>query len=115
MPQLYFLICCFFLSTASYAQCKNSISLKKVSNETKASNGGIIDISVNASGGYICILNTEEGSGPEKVAEKRGNGNSVIHFEKLNINEIYKVQVEFLTEDKAICKKLVKSLITFEN
>ncbi len=114
MYKLCFFVVFLFLSSASYAQCKNSISLKKVSNETKSGKGGVIDVLVNGSGAYVCVLNIEKGSGPEKISEKRGTGNSVIHFEKLEINEIYQVQVEFLNEDKTHCKKLVKPLITFD-
>ena len=115
MYKLYFLAIFLLLSGASYAQCKNSISLKKVSNETKSGKGGVIDVSVSGSGAYVCVLNIEKGSGSEKVGEKRGTGSSVIHFEKLDVNEIYQVQVEFLAEDKVTCKKLVKSLIIIEN
>jgi hypothetical protein len=113
MYKLYFLIFCLFFSGVGFAQCKNSVSIKKVARDTDASKGSI-DVSVIAEGGFICALIIERGSGPQKVAEKRGQGNSNVHFEKLDTDEIYQVQVEFLTEDKSFCKKLTKSLITFE-
>jgi len=115
MYKLCFFIFCFFLSIAAHAQCKSSLTIKKVSNESKNGKGGVIEVSITTTGAYVCFLNLEKGSGPEKVQEKNGNGNSTIRFESLKQEEIYQVIVEFSDEDKAHCKKLMKSLIALEN
>jgi len=114
MYKLCFLIFCVFLIDNAQAQCKNSLAVKKVSDESKSGKGGVIEVSITGSGAFVCLLNIEKGSGPEKAQEKRGNGNSIIRFENLKTEEIYQVLVEFANEDKTHCKKLMKSLITIE-
>jgi hypothetical protein len=109
------LLFCLLFSGSLCAQCPNSsVSVKRTANESQKPKGGTIDISVNTSGAYICVLSIQKGSGPEKIMEKKGSGNSVVRFEKLDVSQIYKVEVEFLNEEEPFCRKLVQSLITIE-
>lgn len=113
MRKLYFLIFCLCIASVAYPQCKNSISLLKT--EVKASGSqqtGTIQISVTSSDDYICTLSIEKGAGPEQIAKKKGQGTAVVKFDGLDISQIYKVEVEFLS-DKSYCRKLQKSQITF--
>jgi len=59
------------------------------------------------------LLMIEKGSGPQRVAIKKGVGSSTIRFEGLELNQIYSVEVEFLS-DRSYCRKLQKSPIIFE-
>ena len=116
MRKLYFLIFCISVSGAAFSQCKNSISLKKASNESRSGKGGVIEIAVTSADEYTYVLNIEKGTGPEKVEERKGKGNALVHFEGLDLNAIYQVQFEFLSADKkTFCRKLVKSQIFFED
>lgn len=114
MSKLCFLIFFLGLNSAAFSQCKHSISLNKVVNETGNRDGGLIEVSVKSSDNYIAVLHIEKGSGPEKIAEKRGSGNAVVRFTGLDVQAIYQVQLEFLSDDTH-CRKLQKSQITFES
>ncbi len=122
LPELrrYFLVGIFLLFFAGVcfnasAQCAGSVSLKKAAVESDTSQG-VIEIEVKTSGDFICTLSIEKGSGPVKVQEKRGRGNSIVSFVALESNQSYKVDVEFLSEDQsALCRVLQKSGISLQS
>jgi hypothetical protein len=103
------------------AQCGNSIAIKKAavlqSGLTKV---GTIEVSVSTVHNYTCTLSLEKGSGIQKIAEKKGNGNSSVSFKELDPNGIYQVLFEFLPNNdnkistKDFCQKLQKSGIILE-
>lgn len=114
MHKLCLLIFCLALYSPAFSQCKNSIAVEKSLKEVNSKKSGSLDVKVVSGGKYLCTVNIEKGSGPEVIQRQEGNGNSVIHFKGLDITQMYLVQVEFLSEDKAFCKKLQKSQITFD-
>lgn len=113
MRKLYFLIFCLNITGAAFSQCNHSISLQKTVIESGLEKSGVLEVSVTTSDNYVCVLSVEKGSGPQKVDEKKGQGNSVIRFKGIDINNIYQVQIEFLS-DNTPCRKLQKSQIIFE-
>lgn len=114
MRKLYFLLFCLSIASVAFPQCKNSISLlKTTTTENGSGKTGVVEVSVTSSDEYICTLSIEKGSGPQKVAEKKGKGTAVIEFEGLDVNHIYQVQLEFLS-DNSPCRKLQKSPIIFQ-
>lgn len=117
MRRLSFLFLCLllFLSNSAFSQCKNSIALKGAFNENGQKEGGVIEISVVTSKDFTCSLSREEGSGPQKITEKKGGRDSIVKFEGLDVNSIYLVQFEFLSEDKKLCSKLQLSQIVIED
>ena len=96
---------------STVSPCNSKISLVQASLEN---NKGLIEISVNTSGKFICTLHTEKGIGLEKVSEKTGAGNSVIKFKDLGTESLYLVQVEFLDAPSPRCSKLQLSQIIIE-
>jgi hypothetical protein len=114
MRKLYLLIFCLALYSPTFSQCKNSISVERSLKEVNSRKSGVLDVKVVSGGEFLCTINIEKGSGPELIQKQEGNGNSVIRFKGLDTTQMYLVQVEFLLEDKAICKKLQKSQITFD-
>ena len=115
MSKLCFLILFLCLYSTAFSQCNNSISLKRVANETNKGNGGVIELSVTSSDQYVAVIHVEKGTGPEKIEEKRGKGNAVIRFDGLDVQAMYQVQLEFLSADETHCRKLQKSQITFQS
>jgi hypothetical protein len=95
------------------AQCNNSIALKRAVIQSVSENKGVIEIKVNTSDNFTCTLNTESGSGVKKVTTKKGQGSTVVTFQVSNINSIYQIEFEFLSE-KGLCRKLQKSGIILE-
>lgn len=114
MFRLYLLVFSILLCGSAFAQCNNSIELRKVVVDKSLSNNGVIEISVSTPGSYTCVLNSEKGSGPEKISEKNGSGTGVVRFQNLDKRLIYQVVFEFVSEKEPLCKKLQKSKITLE-
>ena len=114
MPKLCLLLFCLTFCCHAFSQCKSSVSIKKISNETNVKNSGVLDVEVVSFGEYVCVLSIEKGSGPEQIQKRMGKGNSLVHFEGLEIDQSYLVQVEFLSEDNPICRKLQKSPIIID-
>lgn len=102
------------LSGKAFSQCNNNIELKRVSSESNNQKSGVIEVEINTAKEYVCFLNIEKGTGPEKIQEKKGAGKGIVRFEALDRNAIYQVLFEFTGEEKPFCKKLQKSQITFE-
>ena len=102
------------ISATSFAQCENSISVKKKAYTPATANTGILEIEISTPGQFVCTLSVEKGSGPQKIQEQRGQGGAIISFRSLDENQVYKVQVEFLAETKGPCNKLERSGIILE-
>lgn len=102
------------VATTGFAQCENSISIKKKDFVSASSRTGVLEIEVSTISQFICTLSIEEGSGPKKIQEQKGQGSTVISFNSLDENHVYKVQVEFLGEAKELCRKLEKSGLILE-
>jgi len=94
------------------AQCSSSLTVETATIPTE--NKGAITVNVNTNGDFICELNIEKGTGPEKVEEKRGKNKSTVIFESLETSNIYQIRVTFFAEEKEHCKQLQKSGLTFE-
>jgi hypothetical protein len=103
----------FCLPKAAFAQCSNSIKVKKAESEASR-NSGAIEISVNTTKTFTCTLNIEKGSGPEKIQTKKGSGNQSVEFKNLDKSLGYQVVVEFIGEENKLCKTLQKSQIILE-
>ena len=114
MLKFCLLIFCMGFCGSLFSQCKNSIAIKKLSKEAGVEKKGVIEIEVGSTGEYVCFLSIEKGSGPEQIQKKEGHGNSVVHFEGLDVSETYKVQVVFQSESNPHCKKLEKSQIIID-
>ncbi len=114
MHKLCLLIFWLSFSCPVFSQCKNSIAIKKLSNEANIKKSGVLDIEVISIGEYVCVLNIEKGSGPEQIQKHEGHGNSTVHFEGLDTKQSYMVQVVFLSENNPICRKLQKSQIIID-
>lgn len=111
--RMLLLVVCLLSYGVGYSQCSNSIKLKKVA--VNAQNGkGEIEVSAHSSDQYTSTLFKESGSGPIKVEEKSGSGNSTISFDNLDTNVSYLVLFEFSSEENKLCRKLQQSGITFE-
>jgi len=92
--------------------CNNRISIARIT-KASSSDGGI-EISVRASGKYICTLNVEKGTGPREISRKTGSGSSVVKFNNVNPDLIYMINVEFPDEEKSRCRRLQLSQIIIE-
>jgi hypothetical protein len=99
--------------TAVFSQCENSIKINKVSVD-KESNKGSIEVEVSTTKEFVCTLNIQKGSGPSLVERQNGNKSAIVRFQNLDANKVYMVEVEFVSEPTQHCKKLQKSLITFQ-
>jgi hypothetical protein len=104
-----------FEAQEASAQCTNDMTLGKKEIDSKGE--GHLKIKVNANGAFEGKLIELEGSS-ERVTEKfSGNGNDAFSFKHLNSNpeHSYKVEVDFLSEDKFLCKKKVLIDIQFSD
>lgn len=103
-------------SGIAWSQCQNSVKVEKAAYSSQfKENGGAIEVAVSAKGSFTCTLNIEKGSGPEKVASRTGSGTSTVVFDKLDINQLYQVNVEFSNEQSKFCRTLQKSQIILES
>ena len=110
------LLLSFLLETQeASAQCTNDVTLGKKELDSKGE--GHLKVRVNANGAFEGRLIELEG-GSERIAEKfSGNGNDTINFKHLSSDpeHSYKVEVDFLSEDKFLCKKRVLIDIQFSD
>ncbi len=97
------------------AQCTNGLALVKKEVNSKAE--GNLKIKVNANGifeGRLIELNGDSALSTENFS---GKGDDTFSFKQLNSNpeHSYKVEVDFLSEDKFLCKKRVLIDIQFSD
>lgn len=112
---LTILLLLFLFLLEANAQCINDLTLGKKEIDSKGE--GHLKIKVTSNGAFEGKLIELEGSS-ERVAEKfSGNGNDAFSFKHLNSNPeySYKVEVDFLSEDKFLCKKRVLIDIRFSD
>jgi hypothetical protein len=111
------LLCFFGMSTiVCFAQCPNSVSIKRAQFDKTATgqSKGILEVAVSAGDSYSCTLYKELGKGPELVTVKRSQGNAVLRFESIDPLFTYQVTVEFNNSPNPACKRLQKSNITIQ-
>lgn len=104
-----------FKAQEANAQCTNDLTLGKKEIDSKGE--GHLKVKVNANCAFEGKLIESEGNS-ERVAENfSGNGNDAFSFKHLNSNPeySYKVEVDFLSEDKFLCKKRVLIDIRFSD
>jgi hypothetical protein len=106
-----------FLSDAlvTMAQCSNGLVLAK--NDVDSKGEGHLKLKVNANGafeGRLIELYSDSGISVERFT---GTGDQTFSFRHLNSNpdHIYKIEVDFLSEDKFLCKKRVLTDIQFSD
>jgi hypothetical protein len=97
------------------AQC--SIGLDLVKKEVNSKGEGHLKIEVNASGIFSGKLIESNGDSELSTEKFSGDGNDVFSFKHLNSNpeHSYKVEVDFLSEEKFLCKKRVLVDIHFSD
>jgi len=95
----------------TYAQCNSKITAK--TNSVDQERGEII-VEITTAERYICRLNSVSGKGIESIDSKNDNGSKTIKFSNLDKYKIYQVEVEFLSEEDKLCKKLQRNDLTFE-
>lgn len=92
-------------------RCESSIELTKA---TRAGDVGLIEVSVTATGAFVCTLLEQKGSGPQKIKERSGVGNQKVKFEEIPSDKLYQVQVEFKDEANTRCRRLQITQVIIE-
>ncbi len=97
------------------AQCTNGLTLVKKEINSKAE--GHLKLKVDANGNFAGKLIELNGGSALSTENFSGNGNDTFSFKHLNTNpeHSYKVEVDFLSENKFLCKKRVLIGIQFSD
>jgi hypothetical protein len=96
----------------AFAQCASKVEANA---KIVGSDLGEIKVDISSSERFICKLNSISGRGSELVQSQNGSGNSTITFSDLDITKIYQVEVEFITEEKELCRRLQQNDLVFES
>lgn len=110
------LLIVFFSDTQlTMAQCSGSLAVVK--SEVDSKGDGHLKLKVDSNGNFEGKLIDLNGESAVEVERFTGRGDGAFNFKHLNANpdHTYKVEVDFLSETKFLCKKRVLTDIHFSD
>ncbi|MCZ8022900.1 MAG: hypothetical protein O9294_14135 [Cytophagales bacterium] len=99
----------FTLSAKGQAQCSNKVDVVKAS---YSGSFGEIEVFITTDKDFTCTLFIEKATGQEEVKTISGKATSKVKFNKLSPEYLYRVEANFLNEEKKFCNKFSRSQLT---
>jgi hypothetical protein len=104
---VFFLVFTTIFCGYASAQCSQKIHFDKIMSSSTNGTDGKINLKIESSGPYTVQLVELKDTEESVIKSQAGSLSQSMEFDRLRVNSVYKIIVEFQNEEKFFCKKKV--------